>query len=291
MESKFRWRNAARKCPICGKETIIKGKDEYGGGWVCYKKKDGCGATFEDNDDRITGQIIGKVENTDIADVYNTVIKMSKKRAYVDATITACAASDIFTQDGPEDPAHPDPQNVTPGNLAAEAADEEGEFGDLKKALRELINSGAIADNNKNVAEKAIQNNDVNTMKGMIVRFGNKKNSTSSFDPEKQQKILLELADIMSEKNSDGMNFFTEKEKKSVQKVVESVEENAKGTEILQNTLKAWVLALEEREREYKPIPFEDDIPEGMYKNIDEKFNDVKNKNIQKLKKDQYQGE
>ena len=40
-----------------------------------------------------------RVENPDIADVYNTVLKMAKKRAHIDATITACAASDIFAQD------------------------------------------------------------------------------------------------------------------------------------------------------------------------------------------------
>ena len=40
-----------------------------------------------------------KQENPDIADVWNTVLKMAKKRAHVDATITATAASDIFTQD------------------------------------------------------------------------------------------------------------------------------------------------------------------------------------------------
>lgn len=38
-------------------------------------------------------------ENTDIADTYNTVLKMAKKRAHVDAILTATAASDIFTQD------------------------------------------------------------------------------------------------------------------------------------------------------------------------------------------------
>lgn len=38
-------------------------------------------------------------ENPDLADTYNTVLKMAKKRAHVDAVITACAASDIFTQD------------------------------------------------------------------------------------------------------------------------------------------------------------------------------------------------
>ena len=42
---------------------------------------------------------IEKQENPDIADVYNTVLKIAKKRALVDATLTATAASDIFTQD------------------------------------------------------------------------------------------------------------------------------------------------------------------------------------------------
>lgn len=39
------------------------------------------------------------IENPDIADVYNTVIKMGKKRSLVDATITALAVGDMFTQD------------------------------------------------------------------------------------------------------------------------------------------------------------------------------------------------
>lgn len=38
-------------------------------------------------------------ENPDIADVYNTVLKMAKKRALVDAVKSTTAASDIFTQD------------------------------------------------------------------------------------------------------------------------------------------------------------------------------------------------
>jgi hypothetical protein len=98
MESKYRWRNASKKCPHCGKETIKKSKYEDGG-YYCYEKIGGCGAKFNGNDREITDQIVGKVENPDIADTYNTVLKMSKKRAYVDATITACAASDIFSQD------------------------------------------------------------------------------------------------------------------------------------------------------------------------------------------------
>ncbi len=40
-----------------------------------------------------------KQENPDIADIYNTVLKMAKKRAYVDGVLSATCASDIFTQD------------------------------------------------------------------------------------------------------------------------------------------------------------------------------------------------
>lgn len=38
-------------------------------------------------------------ENPDIADVLNTVLKIAKKRAFVDAVKSTTAASDIFTQD------------------------------------------------------------------------------------------------------------------------------------------------------------------------------------------------
>lgn len=99
MESKYRWRESQRKCPKCGATAIIKGKAEYGGGWLCFQKKGGCNAKFKDGDTSIEGQICGKVENPDIVDQYNTVLKMAKKRAHVDATLTATAASDIFAQD------------------------------------------------------------------------------------------------------------------------------------------------------------------------------------------------
>lgn len=44
-----------------------------------------------------------RIENEDIADVYNTVLKMAKKRAHVDATLTVTGAGDLFTQDLIED--------------------------------------------------------------------------------------------------------------------------------------------------------------------------------------------
>ena len=40
-----------------------------------------------------------RVENPDIADTWNTVLKMAKKRAFVDAVKSTTAASDVFTQD------------------------------------------------------------------------------------------------------------------------------------------------------------------------------------------------
>lgn len=99
MEKRYRYRSADRACPACGKATIIKGKVEYGGGWLCYKKKGGCGEKYRDDDPAIVGQVVGQIENADIADCRNTVRKQSKKRAMVDAVLDGCAASDRFTAD------------------------------------------------------------------------------------------------------------------------------------------------------------------------------------------------
>lgn len=98
-ESKHAYRDASRKCPNCGKEAIIKGKKEYGGGWLCYAKKGGCGGKWSDGAQEIEGQKVGKVQNENLADQYNTVLKMANKRSLVAATLIATAASDLFTQD------------------------------------------------------------------------------------------------------------------------------------------------------------------------------------------------
>lgn len=99
MEKKYRYRTGERLCPVCNKDAIIKGQEQYGGGWLCFKKKGGCGAKFDEEAKEIVSQQLGQIENPDIADVYNTILKMAKKRAHVDATITVTAAGDIFTQD------------------------------------------------------------------------------------------------------------------------------------------------------------------------------------------------
>ena len=98
-EGRYRWREGQRKCPKCQKESIIKGKEEYGGGWLCFAKKGGCGAKFADGDPSITGQVVGRIENDDIATLKNTILKMAKKRAKIDATLAATRSSGIFTQD------------------------------------------------------------------------------------------------------------------------------------------------------------------------------------------------
>lgn len=104
-EGRYRWRNADRKCPECGAAAIMRSKfpprenPSLAPGWYCFSKKGGCGAQFTAEDEAITGQATGRVQNPDLADCANTVLKMAKKRAHVDAAIALARCSDIFTQD------------------------------------------------------------------------------------------------------------------------------------------------------------------------------------------------
>lgn len=98
-EAKYRWREAQRACPACGQAAIIKGKEDFGGGWLCWKKKGGCGAKFPDGDHAIESQQTGRVFNPDIADQVNTIQKMAQKRSLVGAVLLAVNASEFFTQD------------------------------------------------------------------------------------------------------------------------------------------------------------------------------------------------
>lgn len=98
-ESKYAFRISGRKCPKCGAEAIIQGKPEYGGGWICWSRKGGCGEKFGEEVEAIKNQQPSKVENESLPDQYNTVLKMACKRALIAVTLNATAASDIFTQD------------------------------------------------------------------------------------------------------------------------------------------------------------------------------------------------
>ena len=98
-ETKYRYREAQRICPECSQAAIIRGKEEYGGGWLCFRKKGGCGAKFLVGDAVIESQQVGRVPNPDIADQVNTIQKMGQKRALVAACLLAVNASEFFTQD------------------------------------------------------------------------------------------------------------------------------------------------------------------------------------------------
>jgi len=87
MESKFRYRFV---------DTAIKPtKDE-----ALKLKLDNKGKWSKRGQDWIWQS---KVTNENIPDCFNTVLKMAKKRSFVDAVITATSCSDIFTQDIEED--------------------------------------------------------------------------------------------------------------------------------------------------------------------------------------------
>jgi hypothetical protein len=78
-EEKYRWRDA-----VCDEEFDLTDEDRRR---VKYAKAKGGG--------HYTRRQIRTVP----ADLANTVLKMAKKRAQIDLTLTATAASDIFTQD------------------------------------------------------------------------------------------------------------------------------------------------------------------------------------------------
>ena len=121
-ERKHRYRRGERACPSCGAEgTILRSKnpDDSGDrGWFCWSKKGGCGANFASDAQGIVGQEVGDVQNKDPYDTENTLLKMAKKRAHVDATLTATATSGLFSQDVEDLPAPAVPPAATPRSVA-----------------------------------------------------------------------------------------------------------------------------------------------------------------------------
>lgn len=103
-EKKYGKRKAERICPQCGQPAVIKGKAEFGGGWLCWARKGGCNAKWADGDQAIEGQQNGDVDNPELPDTWNTVVKMAAKRARIDAVLATTGASALFTQDVEDDP-------------------------------------------------------------------------------------------------------------------------------------------------------------------------------------------
>lgn len=87
MESKYRYRWDDTGNPVPKKYWETKDQMLIGGNSYTVRKS---GKEW---------RIYRKVEHDNPADYYNVVLKMAKKRAYVDAVITNTAASDFFVQD------------------------------------------------------------------------------------------------------------------------------------------------------------------------------------------------
>jgi len=113
-EKKYAFRTANLKCPQCEAETVWRSKHpprnepDAEPGWFCSSKKGGCGANFAADDERITSQERGQIDNPDLADLWNTVVKMATKRALVAAVLIVTGASAVFTQDIEDGQASPD---------------------------------------------------------------------------------------------------------------------------------------------------------------------------------------
>lgn len=119
-ERKYAYRTAKLSCPECSEETVFKSKQEPG--WFCWAKKGGCGAKFGADDKRISGQNLGQVDNPDLPDAWNTVVKMAEKRARVDAVLAVTGASALFTQDVEDQPAAAEPESAAPQGIGQSAA-------------------------------------------------------------------------------------------------------------------------------------------------------------------------
>jgi hypothetical protein len=199
-EVKHRYRREERTCPECGNEgTVIKGKQEYGGGWLCWTKKPGgCGAKFAEDAPEIVGQVVENAQNPDPFDLENTLVKMAEKRAFVDVTLRATASSDLFTQDvdmgrGQGDPP---PSERTPAPAAFDKSQPKAE-GQPKpsQGLNELIWEAA-----KLVAEGGGVADAAEAIGRASVFFG-KKHPRKGEDIDDQERwesdVLLE-SDVMS---------------------------------------------------------------------------------------------
>lgn len=145
MESKYRWRNV-QDFEVTDAPIPRDAKDRKS-----FYRKQGFGMVKVEGDwkwVRFIGD--GKAENPDIADTYNTVLKMAKKRAQIDATLSALGCSHLFTQDledlplgqsAPEDNGPPPDASPAQAKQAMQDAQSKADRDDLQQFVR------AIADN------------------------------------------------------------------------------------------------------------------------------------------------
>lgn len=81
-EKAYKYRSTNLTCPTCGKDTIRRGAQQYGGGWYCNKKDSGCGENFKAGDKAIEDQL-GKKLNPEVLGEAHNILSKAIKRAYV----------------------------------------------------------------------------------------------------------------------------------------------------------------------------------------------------------------
>lgn len=131
-----RYRRDTKVCPNCSQPKIIKSK--YDPGWYCLN----CKSKFGPNDERLTSDNESAAPlNVQVRESYDlgvTLLKMSEKRAFVDAVLRATATSGLFTQDVVEDP----PEGVETGFGPSVA--QRGAPAPTVTVTRDAAHSGAI---------------------------------------------------------------------------------------------------------------------------------------------------
>lgn len=208
-EKKYRYRTAEIKCPACGAENIRHSKN--GTGWYCWAKTGGCGATFEENDTRITGQPRGVVPNPDPADLVNTIDKMAQKRAIVAVSLLACNASEYFTQDvedyidgtfedlkpdqNPEPKPTPVPQPETNKGYTREDADAK-EYDFKSRPYEPDTLKAALAKKADTIGEYDASDNQRNLLGALLSEYYQ--------DDQKRHTVQLWLTGSSSTKDMDG---------------------------------------------------------------------------------------
>jgi len=92
-----------------------------------------------------------------LSDIFNTVLKMAKKRSLVDAVLTATAASDIFTQDL-EDIDFPNENNKSNSEPKKQNDDPNAIWSDINKAMPKGITQKEVTQIRKTIADLAAKN-------------------------------------------------------------------------------------------------------------------------------------
>lgn len=209
LEKKYRYRNeykpTGKKVP---REYWDNDRDQDaigGKGYVAKKNDAGTWMIYEAS---------GQQENPDLAEQYNTVLKMAKKRSLTDATLNACAASDIFTQDLDEnfdEYSHSQPKQELKSQAQAEFEKQRGINQDQKnqdetpeqKAKRELGEQRAAI---MNAMPKDIQEYFIGAKKTMKLGEWFKMVSDNNTDPELIRGWIKDhpLVEVMTDMPKQG---------------------------------------------------------------------------------------